>query len=96
MLLRTGRSVDNRCAGCPPYPPLDPGRSLMDNATLTAERLAALHRDGFVLLPGVLEPSRIDQARAAIDRLSPVGLDYQGLVDDHYKCVLFRTKGLRG
>ena len=63
----------------------------MDNATLTAERLAALHRDGFVLLPGVLEPSRIDQARAAIDRLSPVGLDYQGLVDDHYKCVFNRA-----
>ena len=63
----------------------------MDNATLTAERLAALHRDGFVLLPGVLAPSRIDQARAAIDRLSPVGLDYQGLVDDHYKCVFNRA-----
>jgi hypothetical protein len=63
----------------------------MDNATLTAERLAALHRDGFVLLPGVVNPSRIDQARAAIDRLSPVGLDYQGLVDDHYTCVFNRA-----
>ena len=63
----------------------------MVNSKLTAERLAVLHHDGFALLPGVLDPSRIDQARAAIDRLKPVGLDYQGLVDDHYKCVFNRA-----
>ncbi|WP_312764647.1 phytanoyl-CoA dioxygenase family protein, partial [Stutzerimonas balearica] len=54
------------------------------------ERLAALHHQGFVLLPAVLAPAQISELRAAIDRLTPVGLDYQGLVDDHYKCVFNR------
>lgn len=56
----------------------------------TRERLAALHHQGFVLLPAVLAPAQISELRAAIDRLTPVGLDYQGLVDDHYKCVFNR------
>lgn len=54
------------------------------------ERLAALHHQGFVLLPAVLAPAQICELHAAIDRLTPVGLDYQGLVDDHYKCVFNR------
>lgn len=56
----------------------------------TRQRLDALHRDGFVVLPGVLAPPRIAELRTAIDRLTPLGLDYQGLVDDHYKCVFNR------
>jgi ectoine hydroxylase-related dioxygenase (phytanoyl-CoA dioxygenase family) len=56
----------------------------------TRERLAALHHQGFVLLPAVLAPAQVSGLRAAIDRLTPVGLDYQGLVDDHYKCVFNR------
>ncbi|MBB60185.1 MAG: dioxygenase [Pseudomonas sp.] len=56
----------------------------------TRERLAALHHQGFVLLPAVLAPAQISELHAAIDRLTPVGLDYQGLVDDHYKCVFTR------
>lgn len=57
----------------------------------TASHLAALHRDGFVLLRGVLDAARCAAAREAINRLTPVGLDYQGLVDDHYKCLFNRA-----
>ncbi len=63
----------------PPRPPRDS----------TAARLQALHREGFVLLPGVLDGRRIDELRAAIDRLEPQHWDYSGLVD-HYKCVFNR------
>lgn len=62
----------------------------MDEAARTRQYLAALHRDGFALLPGVLPPARIAELRAAIDRLTPIGLDYEGLLDDHYKCVFNR------
>lgn len=51
--------------------------------------LAALHRDGFVLLPGILDASQIAELRRAIDSLTPIYWDYQGLVD-HYKCVFNR------
>lgn len=56
----------------------------------TASALAALHGDGFVLLPGALDAAAVTWARAALLRLTPEGLDYQGLVDDHYKCVFNR------
>lgn len=62
----------------------------MDMNALTADRLAALHRDGCVLLPGVLDAAAIAWARDALAHLTPVGLDYQGLLDDHYKCVFNR------
>lgn len=55
-----------------------------------ATALAALHADGFVLLPGVLNAGAVAWARAAIDRLSPLHWDYTGLVDDHFKCVFNR------
>ena len=63
----------------------------MTATTLTAARLAAMHREGFVLLPGVLDAAGIAALREAIDRLTPIGLDYQGLVDDHYTCVFNRA-----
>lgn len=63
----------------------------MTNTVLTKQRLATLHRDGFVLIPGVLDATCVAETRAAIDRLTPIGLDYQGLVDDHYKCVFNRS-----
>src|SRR5690606_4085896 len=63
----------------------------MHDTTLTAQRREAMHRDGFVLLSGVLEPARIAELREAIDRLTPIGLDYQGMLDDHYKCVFNRS-----
>ncbi|WP_312913379.1 phytanoyl-CoA dioxygenase family protein [Stutzerimonas nitrititolerans] len=63
----------------------------MHDTTLTAQRLDAMHRDGFVLLSGVLDPARIAELREAIDRLTPIGLDYQGMLDDHYKCVFNRS-----
>jgi hypothetical protein len=56
---------------------------------LTAERLRAMHEQGFVLLPGVLDVQQVAQARDAIDRLTPMHWDYTGLVD-HYKCVFNR------
>ena len=57
--------------------------------TLSAA-LEALHTDGFVLLPGVLGAAQVNAVRGAIDQLEPIHWDYQGLVDDHYKCVFNR------
>jgi ectoine hydroxylase-related dioxygenase (phytanoyl-CoA dioxygenase family) len=57
---------------------------------LTSERLQAMHRDGFCLLRGVPDAGRIAVLRQAIDRLQPRHWDYQGLLDDHYKCVFNR------
>jgi ectoine hydroxylase-related dioxygenase (phytanoyl-CoA dioxygenase family) len=56
---------------------------------LTATRLRAMHEQGYVLLPGVLDAAQIALARGAIDRLEPEHWDYTGLVD-HYKCVFNR------
>ena len=56
---------------------------------LTATRLEALHRDGFVLLPGVVGAEQLAELHAAIDALQPQHWDYTGLVD-HYKCVFNR------
>lgn len=67
------------------------GAPAMNNATLTTQRLEAMHREGFVLLPGVLDAANITALRQAIDRLAPIGLDYQGLLDDHYTCVFNRA-----
>ena len=57
--------------------------------TQTASRLKALHRDGFVLLPSVLNAAQIATLRAAIDNLKPQHWDYSGLLE-HYKCVFNR------
>ncbi|MCY1290675.1 Phytanoyl-CoA dioxygenase (PhyH) [compost metagenome] len=54
-----------------------------------AASLQALHEEGFVLLPGVLDQRQIAELRQAIDALRPVHWDYQGLLD-HYKCVFNR------
>lgn len=58
--------------------------------TSTAAYLAALHHQGFALLPAVLDAEQVSSVRAAIDDLQPIHWDYQGLVDDHYKCVFNR------
>jgi len=55
--------------------------------------LQALHADGFVLLPGILNAEQIAWARVATDRLTPIHWDYTGLVDDHFKCVFNRDPG---
>lgn len=52
-------------------------------------QLAALHHEGFVLLPGVLDAGQIASLRAAIDQLRPQRWDYCGQLD-HYKCVFNR------
>ena len=57
----------------------------------TAAALEALHTDGFVLLQGVLDAAQVSAVRTAIDALEPIHWDYQGLVDDHYKCVFNRA-----
>lgn len=59
-------------------------------ATSTAVHLAALHEQGFALLPGVLNSVQITEVRTAIDCLKPIHWDYLGLVDDHFKCVFNR------
>lgn len=64
----------------------------MSDSTVVQQQLAALHEQGFVLLRGVIDQSTITELRDAIDRLTPVGLDYQGVVDDHYKCVFNRSR----
>ncbi|MGY1447951.1 phytanoyl-CoA dioxygenase family protein [Pseudomonas chlororaphis] len=58
-------------------------------SALTAERLRALHSEGFVLLPGVLDGLQIQLLRRAIDGLKPQHWDYSGLLE-HYKCVFNR------
>lgn len=58
-------------------------------SSLTASRLQALHQDGFVVLPGVLDSAKISALRHAIDGLKPEHWDYSGLLD-HYKCVFNR------
>lgn len=61
----------------------------MGDATPTDRQLQALRREGFVLLPGVLDAARIAALRGAIDRLQPQHWDYRGVLD-HYKCVFNR------
>lgn len=55
----------------------------------TEGQTRALHEDGFALIPGVLSPDEVDQARTAIDRLQPIGWDRLGRTD-HFKCVFNR------
>lgn len=55
----------------------------------TDEQLQALHQDGFVLMPGVLDARQIADLRHAIDQLKPQHWDYSGVID-HYKCVFNR------
>lgn len=63
--------------------------SLELSSSLIAHCLQALHSEGFVLLPGVLDNTRIETLRDAIDKLKPCHWDYSGLLD-HYKCVFNR------
>jgi len=63
----------------------------MTDSVTIRQQLAALHQQGFVLLPAVLDPAGIATLREAIDGLEPIHWDYQGLVDDHYKCVFNRS-----
>ncbi|NUT87081.1 dioxygenase [Pseudomonas corrugata] len=58
-------------------------------AALTRDRLRALHQDGFVLLPAVLNAAQVGALRQAIDQLRPQHWDYSGVID-HYKCVFNR------
>lgn len=51
--------------------------------------MAALHRDGFALIPGLLNRREVDEHRAAIDRLEPGHWDFTGTTD-HYKNVFNR------
>ncbi|MEG1038401.1 MAG: phytanoyl-CoA dioxygenase family protein [Pseudomonas sp.] len=61
----------------------------MDEHAVLSLGLSALHRDGFVLLPGVLEPRQVTALQAAIGSLTPMHWDYNGLLE-HYKCVFNR------
>ncbi|MDF3934197.1 phytanoyl-CoA dioxygenase family protein [Pseudomonas citronellolis] len=52
--------------------------------------LRALHDDGYLLLPGLLDAAQVAEVRGLIDALRPLHWDYEGLVD-HYKCVFNRS-----
>ena len=47
-------------------------------ATETEAMAKAMHEDGFALIPGVLSPELVAQAREKIDNLRPFGFDSQG------------------
>ncbi|MFO0803629.1 MAG: phytanoyl-CoA dioxygenase family protein [Gemmataceae bacterium] len=53
--------------------------------------LEAMHTDGFVLIPGVLQEYVIEEARARIDALKPLQWDFTGSTD-HFKNVFNRDK----
>lgn len=69
--------------------------------TDTAGMVEALHRDGFALIPGVLSPEEVVQARAEIDRLHFFHWDSRRVAKnpdgtpgnpvDHWKCVFNRS-----
>lgn len=56
-----------------------------------AGQTAALHEDGFALIPGVLSATEVAATRDAIDRLRPFGFDKMGATE-HYKCVFNRDR----
>lgn len=49
------------------------------SSTLSAEQLDCLDRDGFVALPGLLEPSRVEQVRVRLDQLAAEEGDQAGI-----------------
>ncbi len=51
----------------------------------------AMHEDGFALIPGVLSPHEVQEARGEIDRLKAFGYDKTALTE-HYKCVFNRSQ----
>jgi hypothetical protein len=55
----------------------------------TQAMLDGLHRDGCVLIPGVIPAPLVEEARRAIDRLEPIHWDMTGETD-HYKNVFNR------
>lgn len=55
----------------------------------TQRMLAAMHEDGFVMLPGIVPPKQIEEARRHIDLLKKLPWDFMGLTD-HYKNVFNR------
>ena len=65
-------------------------RVIAMNRTAAGHQRNTMHGQGFVLLRQVLQPAQIEAVRRAIDQLEPIHWDYQGLVDDHYKCVFNR------
>jgi hypothetical protein len=64
--------------------------TLGDQAAL----VAALHTDGFALIPGALSADEIHATRAALDRLQHFGFDGQwnGGRKHHFKCVFNRER----
>lgn len=52
---------------------------------------AAMHEDGFALVPGVLSPEEVQRVRDSIDNLRPFGFDHMSLTE-HYKCVFNRDR----
>ena len=56
---------------------------------LPTPKTLTLRAGPFDLISGVLTPKEVREARAAIDRLTPLHWDHQGTTD-HCKCVFNR------
>jgi hypothetical protein len=60
----------------------------------TAGLAESVHEDGFALIPGVLSASEVGEAKEALDRLQPFGLDGSSWseLNQHFKCVFNRDR----
>ena len=60
----------------------------------TAGLAECVHEDGFALIPGVLSASEVGEAKEALDRLQPFGLDGSSWseLNQHFKCVFNRDR----
>ena len=60
----------------------------------TAGAVEAVREDGFALIPSVLSASEMGEAREALDRLQPFGLDGSSWseLNQHFKCVFNRDR----
>ncbi len=60
----------------------------------TAGLAESVHEDGFALIPGVLSASEVGEAKEALDRLQPFGLDGSSWseLNHHFKCVFNRDR----
>jgi ectoine hydroxylase-related dioxygenase (phytanoyl-CoA dioxygenase family) len=58
----------------------------------TAGLAESVHEDGLALIPGVLSASEVGEAKEALDRLQPFGLDGSSWseLNHHFKCVFNR------
>ena len=81
-------SYDSTQTSATGFPYLQPTYRLDD----LEGQAAAIHRDGYALVPGVLSAEECKALRDAIDRLRPFGFDHMSPLQEHYKCVFNRER----